>query len=76
MEGYKITQIIIPESGIQYELGHNNVHEIRETFKQVSNDSIRNIYVVEFKKGNQRSFVEISADIKGLVVYKEYSRNN
>ncbi|MBR5297452.1 MAG: hypothetical protein IKU29_06265 [Parabacteroides sp.] len=72
MEEYKITQIMIPEAGIQYELGYNNVCEIRESFKQVSNDYIKNIYVVEFKKGDQRGFVEISADIKGLVVYNEY----
>jgi hypothetical protein len=67
----EITKIIIPEADISYEIGYNNVYEIHESFKQVSNDCIKNIYVVNFKKGNQLGFVEISADIKGIIVYKK-----
>lgn len=70
--GYKITHIIIPESNIRYELGYNNVCEIRASFKQVSNDCIKNTYVVKFKKGGQLGFAEISADTKGLLVFREY----
>lgn len=72
MGGCKITHIIIPEAGIRYELGCNNVCEIRKSFKQVSNDYIINTYVVKLKKGSQLSFVEISADIKGLIIFREY----
>lgn len=70
--GYKITHIIIPEANIRYELGYNNVCEIRASFKQVSNDCIKNTYVVKFKKGSQIGFAEISADVKGLLVFREY----
>lgn len=67
----EIVKITIPEVDIVYEIGYNNVSEIYESFKQVSNDSIRSIYVVEFKEGNQSRFVEISADVKGIIVYKK-----
>lgn len=70
--GYKITNIIIPEAGIRYELGCNNVCEIRASFKQVFNDCFKNTYVVKFKRGSLIYFAEISADTKGLIVYKEY----
>lgn len=69
-EEYEIIKIIIPEADITYEIGYNNVCEIHESFKQVSNDHIRTIYVVKFKEGNQLGFVEISADVKGIIVYK------
>lgn len=69
-EEYEITKIIIPEADIVYEIGYNNVYEIQESFKQVSNDCLKNIYVVKFKEGNQLEFVEISADVKGIIVYK------
>ena len=69
-EEYEIVKIIIPEADIVYEIGHNNVCEIYESFKQVSNDNIKNIYVVEFKKENELGYVEISADVKGIIVYK------
>lgn len=69
-EEYEIVKIIIPEADIVYETGYNNVCAIRESFKQVSNDYIKNTYVVEFKKENQLGFVEISADVKGIIVYK------
>jgi hypothetical protein len=70
--GYKITHIIIPDAGIRYELGYNNVYEMRESFKQVSNDCIKNTYVVKFKKEGRLGFAEISADTKGLLVFREY----
>lgn len=70
-EEYEIIKIIIPETDIVYEIGYNNVSEIHESFKQVSNDHIRTIYVVKFKEGNQLGFVEISADVKGIIVYKK-----
>lgn len=66
----EIVKIIIPEADIVYEIGYNNVCEIRESCKQVSNDCIKNTYVVEFKKENQTGFAEISADVKGIIVYK------
>lgn len=62
--GYKIRHIIIPEADIQYKIGYNNVCEIRESFKQVSNNCIKNTYVVKFKKGIRLDFAEISADAK------------
>ena len=67
----EIIKIIIPEADIAYEIGYNNVYEIHETLKQVSNDAIKSIYVVKFKKENQLGFVEISADVKGIIVYKK-----
>ncbi len=67
----EIIKIIIPEADIVFEIGHNNVCEIHESFKQVSNDCIKNTYVVEFKNGNQTGSVEISADVKGIIVYKK-----
>jgi hypothetical protein len=67
----EIIKIIIPEADINYEIGYNNVDEIYEPFKQISNDCIKNTYVVRFKKGNKFGFVEISADIKGIIVYKK-----
>lgn len=70
--GYKITHIIIPEGDIRYELGHNNVYEISESFKQVSNDCIKNTYIVKVKRGSRLGFVEISADAKGILVFREY----
>lgn len=70
--GYKITHIIIPEADIRYYLDYNNICEIRESFKQISNDCIKNTYVVKFKKGSRLGFAEISADAKGIIVYKEY----
>lgn len=69
-EEYEIIKIIIPETDIVYEIGYNNVCEIHESFKQVSNDCIKNTYVVKFKKGDQLGIVEISADLKGIIVYK------
>jgi hypothetical protein len=69
-EEYEIIKIIIPETDIIYEIGYNNVCEIYESFKQVSNDYLKSIYVVKFKEENQLGFVEISADIKGVIVYK------
>lgn len=70
--GYKIVKIIIPEVDIQYEIGYNHVCEIHESFKQVSNDCIKNTYVVKVKRGSRLGFIEISADAKGIIVYKEY----
>ena len=70
--GYKIVKIIIPEVNIQYEIGYNNVCEIYESCKQVSNDCIKNTYVVKYKKGSRLGLAEISADMKGIIVYKEY----
>lgn len=70
-EGYEIIKIIIPEADIVYEIGHNNVYEIYESFKQVSNDHLKSIYVVKFKEGNQLGFTEISADTRGIIVYRK-----
>lgn len=69
-EEYEIVKIIIPETDIIYEIGYNNVYEIHESLKQISNDHIKTIYVVKFKEGNQLGFTEISADVKGIIVYK------
>jgi hypothetical protein len=70
-EEYEIIKIIIPEADITYEIGYNNVCEIHESCKQISNDCIKNTYVVTFKNENQLGSVEISADIKGIIVYKK-----
>ena len=67
----EIIKIIIPEADIVYEIGNNNVYEIHESFKQVSNDCLKTIYVVKFKEGNQLVFAEISADARGIIVYKK-----
>lgn len=70
--GYKIVKIYIPECDEVFTVGKKGVYEICESYKQVSNDCIKNTYVVKFKKGSQIGFAEISADIKGIIVYKEY----
>lgn len=69
-EEYEIIKIIIPEADITYEIGYNNVCEIHESCKQISNDCIKNTYVVTFKNENQLGYAEISADVKGIIVYK------
>lgn len=50
--------------------------KIYESFKQISNDCIKNTYIVKFKEGNRLRFAEISADVKGIIVYKKNNLKN
>lgn len=70
--GYKIVEICIPECDEVFTVGKKGVYEICESYKQVSNDCIKNIYVVKVKKGCGSGIVEISADAKGIMCYKVY----
>jgi hypothetical protein len=70
--GYKIVKIYIPECDELFTVGKKGVYEICESYKQVSNDCIKNIYVVKIKNEIGTGIIEISADMKGIMCYKEY----
>lgn len=70
--GYKIVKICIPECDEVFTVGVKSVYEICESYKQVSNDCIKNIYVVKVKNVRGSGIIEISADMKGIMCYKQY----
>ena len=68
-----IAKIMIPEAPqFSYKVGENNVVSIDERFETIGSDGNGHtlnklVYVVSIKDGFS---IEISADVKGIVVYR------